>query len=170
MVACCLDLLSGKSCHSAARRMVSWELPVVSIFRICFWPLKKGRAFLGSCPPAMTEHGLSPRAWCVCLCMCVCVCVHAQSCLTLCDPMDCCLPGSSVHGILQARTLERGIFILELAVGLAVRCVLWSDVLLPNPASSPLPFLWELSDSHHWVEDFPWGWRFSLPSSASIPS
>ena len=28
------------------------------------------------------------------------------SCLTLCDPMDCRLPGSSVHGILQARTLE----------------------------------------------------------------
>ena len=27
-------------------------------------------------------------------------------CLTLCDPMDCSLPGSSVHGILQARTLE----------------------------------------------------------------
>ena len=30
----------------------------------------------------------------------------AQSCLTLCDPMDCSLPGSSVHGILQARVLE----------------------------------------------------------------
>ena len=30
----------------------------------------------------------------------------AQSCLTLCDPMDYSLPGSSVHGILQARTLE----------------------------------------------------------------
>ena len=29
-----------------------------------------------------------------------------QSCLTLCDPMDCSLPGFSVHGILQARTLE----------------------------------------------------------------
>ena len=29
-----------------------------------------------------------------------------QSCLTLCDPMDCTLPGSSVHGILQARILE----------------------------------------------------------------
>ena len=26
-----------------------------------------------------------------------------KSCLTLCDPMDCSLPGSSVHGILQAR-------------------------------------------------------------------
>ena len=29
-----------------------------------------------------------------------------QSCLTLCDPMDYSLPGFSVHGILQARTLE----------------------------------------------------------------
>ena len=49
-----------------------------------------------------------------------CKCMHAkllQSSLTLCDPMDCSPPGSSVHGILQARTLEwdamassRGIF------------------------------------------------------------
>ena len=30
----------------------------------------------------------------------------AQSCSTLSDPMDCSLPGSSVHGILQARVLE----------------------------------------------------------------
>ena len=30
----------------------------------------------------------------------------AQSCLTLHDPMDCSLPGSSVHGIFQARVLE----------------------------------------------------------------
>ena len=30
----------------------------------------------------------------------------AQSCLTLCDPMDCSLPGSSAHGILQTRILE----------------------------------------------------------------
>ena len=35
--------------------------------------------------------------------MCVLV---SQSCPTLCDPMDCNLPGSSVHGILQARMLE----------------------------------------------------------------
>jgi len=32
----------------------------------------------------------------------------AQSCLTLSDPMDCSLPGSSVHGIFQARVLESG--------------------------------------------------------------
>ena len=37
------------------------------------------------------------------LVMCVLV---AQSCLTLCNPMDCSPPGSSVHGILQARILE----------------------------------------------------------------
>ena len=30
----------------------------------------------------------------------------AQSCLILCDPMDCSLPGSSVHGIFQERVLE----------------------------------------------------------------
>ena len=29
-----------------------------------------------------------------------------QSCLTLCDPMDCSLPGFSVHGIFQATVLE----------------------------------------------------------------
>ena len=32
----------------------------------------------------------------------------AQSCLTLSDPMDCSLPGFSVHGIFQARVLEWG--------------------------------------------------------------
>ena len=37
--------------------------------------------------------------------MCVCVLV-AKLCLTLCDTMDCSLPGSSVHEIFQARILE----------------------------------------------------------------
>ena len=47
---------------------------------------------------------------CYRMCMCVCVCVCAKSlqlCLTLCDPVDYSPPGSSVHGILQARILER---------------------------------------------------------------
>ena len=30
----------------------------------------------------------------------------AQSCLTLCDPVDCSQPRTSVHGVLQARTLQ----------------------------------------------------------------
>ena len=46
-----------------------------------------------------------PEGVCCSTChMCVHVC--AQSCLTLCDPTDCSPPGSSVHGILQARILE----------------------------------------------------------------
>ena len=36
----------------------------------------------------------------------LCVCSVSLLCLTLCDPMDCSLPGSSVHGISQARILE----------------------------------------------------------------
>ena len=75
-----------------------------------------------------------PSSRCVCVCVCVCVsvcveggwgtdpsgtysvfqvldkrCMHAkslQSCPTLCDPVDCSPPGSSVHRILQARILE----------------------------------------------------------------
>ena len=43
----------------------------------------------------------------------------SQLCPTLCDPMDCSLPGSSVHGILQARILE------------------W--VAIPSPRKSSLP-------------------------------
>ena len=39
--------------------------------------------------------------WCLRLCPYV-----LQSCLTFCRPMDCSPPGSSVHGILQARILE----------------------------------------------------------------
>ena len=60
-------------------------------------------AFPLSHPTAETERecsGVSPY---------VHVCVHAkplQWCLTLWDPMDCSLPGSSVHGILQAKILE----------------------------------------------------------------
>ena len=35
-----------------------------------------------------------------------CVCLVTQSCLTLCDPIEYSPPGSSVHGIFQARILE----------------------------------------------------------------
>ena len=40
----------------------------------------------------------------------------AQSCLTLCDPMDCSLPCSSVHGIFQARVLE------WVAISFSIKC------------------------------------------------
>ena len=37
--------------------------------------------------------------------MCVCVCVRAQSCPALCDSMDCSLPHSSFHWILQGKNI-----------------------------------------------------------------
>ena len=40
------------------------------------------------------------------MCCAVCCAKLFQSCLTLCDMMDYSLPGSSVHGILQAWILE----------------------------------------------------------------
>ena len=40
------------------------------------------------------------------VCVCVCVCVCALRYVWLCDSMDCGLPGSSIHEISQARTLQ----------------------------------------------------------------
>ena len=51
---------------------------------------------------------------------CVCVLV-AQLCLTLCYPMDCNLPDSSVYGILQARVLEWVAIAFSLFGGLDVK-------------------------------------------------
>ena len=51
----------------------------------------------------------TPRTWTFCISEHLNICARAkspQSSLTLCDPMDCRPPGSSVHGILQARILE----------------------------------------------------------------
>ena len=54
----------------------------------------------------------------------LCVCVNARSYLILCDSMDCSPPGSSVHGIFQARTLKQ--------------VVIPSPGDLPNPGIKPL--------------------------------
>ena len=37
---------------------------------------------------------------------CICACLTIQSCLTLCDPMDCSLSGASVHWLFQASILQ----------------------------------------------------------------
>ena len=46
-----------------------------------------------------------------------------QSCPTLSDPMDCSLPGSSIHGIFQARVLEWGAFAFSKMIN---RIIIWS--------------------------------------------
>ena len=59
----------------------------------------------------------------------------AQLCLTLSDPMDCSLPGSSIHGIFQARVLEwdaiafsdnRHDYVSSLSQGISMSCALLS--------------------------------------------
>ena len=52
------------------------------------------------------EQMFWPNQYILCICTRGCVCLVTQSCPTLWDSMVCSLPGSSVHGIFQARILE----------------------------------------------------------------
>ena len=49
---------------------------------------------------------LSDKFWYHCVCVCMYMYMLSPFSLTLCDSMACSLPGSSVHGILQAKVLE----------------------------------------------------------------
>ena len=62
-------------------------------------------------PPSWDSPGRNTGVGCHFLLQCMKVKSEsevAQLCLTLSDPMDCSLPGSSIHGIFQARVLEWG--------------------------------------------------------------
>ena len=65
----------------------------------------------------------------------LCMCMYTQSCLTLWEPIDCSLPGSSVHGILH-----QGSWIFSTQGSMAFsRQDYWSGVLFPSPKDSPNP-------------------------------
>ena len=67
----------------------------------------------------------------------------AQSCLTLSDPMDCSLPGSSTHGIFQARVLEWVAIAFSRKVKtLVLNCVQLFDtpLIVAYQASLPMEF------------------------------
>ena len=62
-------------------------------------------------PPSLDSPGKNTAVGCHFLLQCMKVKNESevtQSCLILNDPMDCSLPGSSIHGIFQARVLEWG--------------------------------------------------------------
>ena len=67
----------------------------------------------------------------------------AQSCPTLRDPMDCSLPGSSIHGIFQARVLEWGAIAFSLWHTAAAKslqsCPILCDPTDDSPPGSPIP-------------------------------
>ena len=60
-----------------------------------------------TCVPEMSSDGLLKKSNIIFITSSFAAAAKSlQSCPTLCDPMDCILPGFSIHGILQARTLE----------------------------------------------------------------
>ena len=77
----------------------------------------------------------------------------AQSCLTLSDPMDCSLPGSSIHGIFQARVLEWGAIAFSIHVLLLLLLSHFSRVWLcvtPQTAAHQAPPSLGFSRQEHW--------------------
>ena len=62
------------------------------------WHTSSHWGFTNSTPSPAENPPVTPQ--------CVCACSVAQACQTLCSPMNCSWPGSSVHGVLQARILE----------------------------------------------------------------
>ena len=79
-----LRCMSGDNCSASPRNLLSQSEGFSSQVALC----RPG--FLASSLPGSCVHAMS-----------------LQSCLTLCDLMDCSPPGSPVHGMLQARKLER---------------------------------------------------------------
>ena len=77
----------------------------------------------------------------------------AQSCLTLSDPMDCSLPGSSVHGIFQARVLAWGAIVLSEAIS---NCpLLFPSSILDTFQSGGLIFQCHIFLPFHTVHEVP---------------
>ena len=108
----------------------------------------------------------------------------AQSCLTLSNPMDCSLPGSSVHGILQARvlewvaiafseitnyiTLKKEKKILVSLLAWIVRLFLWKAIVWDSFSPNQFPECCSLSTDISHKMDFP-GSPTACPSGTYKP-
>ena len=124
---------TGVGCHFLLQRMkVKSESEVVQSCLTLSDPMDcslPGSSVLGIFQARVLEWGAIAFSHVVCICVCVyiyiymymCVCIYiyiyiymyiclvslfAQSCPTLCDPMGCSLPCSSIRGIFQARVLD----------------------------------------------------------------
>ena len=83
-----------------------------------------------------------------------------QSCLTLRDPMDCSLPGSSIHGIFQARVLEWG------AIAFSILCL---NLTFSNsvPRGSQLAYCIRFK-GYLFLHSIGQKFQFLMPSSGQI--
>ena len=98
--------------------VVSGPFRLVGVLPISIIVTQKHGPVEAPCQYLLRDHqARAQRTWQITpwltevLCVCVCVCVCAMSlqlCLTLCDPMDCSLPGSSVHGIFLGKNTGVG--------------------------------------------------------------
>ena len=111
---------------------------------------------------------------------------YAQLCPTLCDPMVYSLPGSSAHGILQARMLKwiaislsrrssrsrdqnRGFCVSCIGRQILYHCTTWEASCFTNP---PSKINTDVKTSFKWVKHMNWdrsGLRVSRSRSESFP-
>ena len=82
--------------HSDSHPSSQWCHPAISSSVVLF----------SSCPQSLPASESFPTYFKIQVASFIENAMLLQLCPTLCDPMDCSLPGSSVHGILQARILE----------------------------------------------------------------
>ena len=97
----------GITAASGACRLLLLLLSRFSRVRLCATPLTEAH----QAPPSLGFSGKNTGVGCHFLLQCMKVKSEsevAQLCRTLSDPMECSLPGSSIHGIFQAGVLEWG--------------------------------------------------------------
>ena len=100
--------LQQKVCALSFVPTINWLLLLLSCFsrvRLCATPWTAAH----QAPPSLGFSGKNNGVGCHFLLQCMKVKSEsgvAQSCPTVCDPIDCSLPGSPIHAIFQARVLE----------------------------------------------------------------
>ena len=88
-----LDEKSVRACrHSCLRVLTNWNISTIFIVTFKKKNVCEMRWICDSAHKLLISF--------------ICMCLVAKLCLTLCYPMDCNLPGSSVYGIFQARIVE----------------------------------------------------------------
>ena len=90
-----LTCTKSNSRHTYSTHVYCWSLLLLWSYYVSKWLLHSSSLLR---PQTLVSPSIPPFL--------KCVCSVDQSCLTLCDPMDCSPSGSSVHEILQARILE----------------------------------------------------------------